>query len=202
MKLGLFGGTFDPVHYAHLFIAEAARADLQLERILFLPSRIVPHRRRAQAPQEDRLRMLRIAIASNPFFAIDETDLAPEATGYTADLLPKVRAQHPDDHLTFIVGGDSLLDSPWQRFDEVLAVIDAFAVAPRAEKRLDRLEPFLETLDRDAREKIRLLDLPSLAASATLVRSQIARGSSIRYLVPDAVARHIAENSLYANATP
>lgn len=197
MKLGLFGGTFDPVHYAHLFIAEAARADMGLERVLFLPSRIVPHRRQAQAPLEDRLRMLRIAIASNPFFAIEETDLAPEATGYSADLLPRVRAQYPDDHLTFIVGGDSLLDSPWQRFDEVLAVVDAFAVAPRSEK---RLEPFLETLDRDAREKILLLDLPSLAASATLVRSQITRGSSIRYLVPDAVARYIAENGLYAIA--
>jgi nicotinate-nucleotide adenylyltransferase len=199
VKFGLFGGTFDPVHYAHLFIAEAARADLHLDRILFLPSRVAPHRRPPQASQEDRLRMLRMAIASNPSFAIDESGLAPEATGYTADLLPKVRAQHADDHLTFIVGGDSLLDSPWQRFDEVLAVVDAFAVAPRAEKRLDRLEPFLETLER---EKIVLLDLPSLAASATLVRSQIMRGSSIRYLVPDAVARHIAESNLYAIAVP
>jgi nicotinate-nucleotide adenylyltransferase len=200
VKLGLFGGTFDPVHYAHLFIAEAARTELKLDRILFLPARISPHRNHAQASQEDRLHMLRLAIASNPFFAIDETDLAPEATGYTADLLPKLRERYPHDALTFIVGGDSLLDSPWHRFDEVLAHVEAFAIAPRAEKRFDRLDPFLETLERDAREKIRLLDLPSLAASATLVRSQIARGSSIRYLVPDDVARHIAENKLYADA--
>jgi nicotinate-nucleotide adenylyltransferase len=199
VRVGLFGGAFDPVHYAHLFIAEAARVELQLERVLFLPSRIVPHRRQTQASQEDRLRMLRSAIGSNPFFAIDQTDLASEATGYTADLLPKVRAQRPEDHLTFIVGGDSLLDSPWQRFEEVLAVLDAFAIAPRAEKRLDRLEPFLETLERGARDKIIFLDLPSLAASATLVRSQIARASSIRYLVPDAVARYIAEHGLYTN---
>jgi nicotinate-nucleotide adenylyltransferase len=198
VKLGLFGGTFDPVHYAHLFIAEAARVELNLERILFLPSRILPHRRSAQASQEDRLRMLRIAIASNPCFAIDETDLAPDATGYTADLLPKLRARYAEDHLTFIVGGDSLLDSPWQRFDEVLTNLDAFAIAPRAEKRLDRLDPFMEKLDPSARAKILLLDLPSLAASATLVRSQIARGSSVRYLVPDAVARYIAENGLYS----
>jgi nicotinate-nucleotide adenylyltransferase len=199
MKLGLFGGTFDPIHQAHLFIAEATRTELGLERVLFLPTRMPHHRQAAQASEEDRLAMLRGAIASNPFFALDKTDLEPDTTGYTADLLLKVRAHYPKDHLTFIVGGDSLLDSPWQRFDELLAHLDAFAIAPRAEKRLDRLEHFLSTLEPSAHEKILLLDLPSLATSATLVRSQIARGSSIRYLVPDIVARYINEHQLYAS---
>lgn len=197
MKLGLLGGTFDPVHCAHLFIAEAARVELQLDRVLFLPTRLTHHREGAQASAQERLAMLRGAIASNAFFALDETDLADDATGYTADLMPKVRARFPNEHLTFIVGGDSLLDSPWQRFDEVLANLDAFVIAPRAEKRLDRLEGFLATLEPLARAKVTLLDLPLLTTSATLVRSQIARGGSIRYLVPDFVARYIAEKGLY-----
>ncbi|HTV74367.1 MAG TPA: nicotinate (nicotinamide) nucleotide adenylyltransferase [Candidatus Acidoferrales bacterium] len=198
MKLGLLGGTFDPVHYAHLFIAEAARVELHLDRVLFLPTRLVHHREVAQASTPERLTMLRGAIAPNPFFAIDETDLADDATGYTADLMPKLRARFLNDHLTFIVGGDSLLDSPWQRFGDVLANLDAFVIAPRAEKRVDRLHGFLATLDAAAREKITLLDLPPLTTSATLVRSQIARGGSIRYLVPDFVARYVAERGLYA----
>ncbi|HEY0799052.1 MAG TPA: hypothetical protein VGD50_07865, partial [Candidatus Baltobacteraceae bacterium] len=132
-------------------------------------------------------------------FAIDESDLAGDATGYTADLIPKLCARYPDDALTFIVGGDSLLDSPWQRFDDVLSGLDAFVIAPRAERRHDRLDGFLATLDPRARAKITLLDLPTLTTSATLVRSQIARGGSIRYLVPDFVARYIEEKGLYAH---
>jgi nicotinate-nucleotide adenylyltransferase len=197
VKLGLLGGTFDPVHYAHLFIAEAARVELHLDRVLFMPTRVAHHRDGAQASAQERLAMLRGAIAPNAFFAVDETDLADDATGYTADVMPKIRARFPNDHLAFIVGGDSLLDSPWQRFDEVLANLDVFVIAPRAEKQLDRLEGFLATLAPEARAKVTLLDLPTLATSATLVRSQIARGGSIRYLVPDFVARYIAEKGLY-----
>jgi nicotinate-nucleotide adenylyltransferase len=199
VKLGLLGGTFDPVHYAHLFIAEAARVELHLDRVLFLPTRLAHHREGAQASAQERLAMLRGAIAPNAFFGVDETDLADDATGYTADLMPKLRAHFPGDHLTFIVGGDSLLDTPWQRFDEFLANLDAFVVAPRAEKRLDRLEGFLATLAPEARAKVTLLDLPTLTTSATLVRSQIARGGSIRYLVPDFVARYVAEKGLYGH---
>jgi nicotinate-nucleotide adenylyltransferase len=195
--LGIFGGTFDPVHFAHLFIAEAARVECGLDRVLFMPAGNPQHRRGAHASPEDRLAMLRAALAPNPFFAIDESDLSPQASGHTADLLPRVRARFPDERLTFIVGGDSLLDSPWHRFSDVLAQLDAFVIAPRAEKRLDRLDAFLAELEPSARRKIRLLDLPSLTTSATLIRSQVARGGSIRYLAPDGVARYITEKGLY-----
>jgi nicotinate-nucleotide adenylyltransferase len=197
VKLGLFGGTFDPVHNAHLFVAEAARVELGLERMLFLPTGGSHHRSPPVASVEDRLAMLRGALAPNPAFAIDEADLAPDATGYTADLLPRVRARFRDDELTFVVGGDSLVDSPWQRFDVVLASVDAFAVAPRAEREPERLERMLANLASGERDKIVLLDLPALNGSATLVRRQLARGASIRYLVPDFVERYVRERGLY-----
>ena len=197
MKIGLFGGTFDPVHNAHLFVAEASRVELGLERILFMPTRGSHYRNEAAAPIEARLAMLRGALASNPHFAIDETDLDESATGYTADLMPRMRARYPGDELTFIVGGDSLVDSPWQRFDVVLANLQGFAIAPRAERAPERVEKLMETLDESQRAKLRVLDLPALNSSASLVRAQLARGGSIRYLVPEFVDRYIEREALY-----
>ncbi len=197
MKLGLFGGTFDPVHNAHLFVAEASRVELGLERMIFLPTRGHHYRSGPVATIPERLEMLRSAIAPNPHFAIDESDLAEDATGYSADLMPRVRARYPDDELTFIVGGDSLVDSPWQRFDMVLEALDTFAIAPRAERAPERVETFIASLSPDHRAKMRVLDLPALNGSATLVRNQLARGGSIRYLVPEPVDRYIREKGLY-----
>jgi nicotinate-nucleotide adenylyltransferase len=198
-RLGLFGGTFDPVHNAHLFVAEAARIELGLERMIFLPTSGQHYRTPPSAPIEDRLAMLRGALAPNVYFAIDETDLDEASTGYSADLLPRLRERYAGDELTFVVGGDSLLDSPWQRFEAVLANLDAFAIVPRAERERDRLAAFLDSLNPADRAKLKLLDLPALNGSATLVRAQLARGGSIRYLVPEFVNRYIAEHGLYAN---
>jgi nicotinate-nucleotide adenylyltransferase len=200
VKLGLFGGTFDPVHNAHLFVAEAARVELGLERMIFLPTRGAHYRSSPVATVEQRLAMLRGAIAANARFALDETDLDESATGYSADLMPRIRARYPNDELTFVVGGDSLVDSPWQRFDVVLANLDAFAIAPRAERAPERVDSLMETLAPAEREKLRVLDLPALNGSATLVRRQLARGGSIRYLVPEFVAKYIAEHGLYRAA--
>jgi nicotinate-nucleotide adenylyltransferase len=197
VRLGLFGGTFDPVHNAHLFVAEAARVELGLERMLFLPTRGTHYRVPPVASIDERLAMLRGALATNPHFALDETDLQEDATGFSADLMPRLRARFPDDELTFVVGGDSLVDAPWQRFDVVLANLDAFAVAPRPESAPERLDAFLTTLSGAERAKIKVLDLPALNGSATLVRRQLAAGGSIRYLVPEFVYRFIDEHALY-----
>lgn len=200
MKLGLFGGTFDPVHNAHLFVAEAARVELGLERMIFLPTRASHYRLAPVATIDQRLAMLRGAIAPNPYFAVDETDLAEGATGYSADLVPLLRAKYRDAELTFVVGGDSLVDSPWQRFDVVLDNLDAFAIAPRAERAPERVDQLMATLRPDQRRKLRILDLPALNGSASLVREQLARGGSIRYLVPDFVWRYVADHGLYREA--
>ncbi len=197
MKLGLFGGTFDPVHNAHLFVAEAARVELGLERMIFLPALRSHYRDTPVAGTDDRLAMLRAALASNPHFALDDSDLAETSTGYSADSVPRFRARYPHDELTFVVGGDSLVDSPWQRFDVVLANLDWFAIAPRAERAPERLDAFLSTLSDSQRAKFRILELPALNGSATLVRAQLARGGSIRYLVPEPVYRYIEEHGLY-----
>jgi nicotinate-nucleotide adenylyltransferase len=197
MNLGLFGGTFDPIHNAHLFVAEAARVALRLDRVIFLPTRGSHYRDAPVASVDQRVAMLRLAIASNVHFAVDGADLVPEATGYTADLLPRLRQAYPGDRFTFIVGGDSLVEWTWQRFDAVVAALDEFAIAPRAARAPERVAAFIASLGEQQRVKFRLLDLPALSGSGSAVRAQLARGGSVRYLVPEAVHRYIQDFGLY-----
>jgi nicotinate-nucleotide adenylyltransferase len=141
--------------------------------------------------------MVRLAIAANTAFALDETDLAPDATGYTADLLPKLRARYPGDEFTFIVGGDSLVRSRWNRLDAILDQLSAFVVAPRGDVTQTELDLALADLAPERRAKVRFLDLPLVAESATLIRARLAERRSVRYLVPEPVFRYINESELY-----
>jgi nicotinate-nucleotide adenylyltransferase len=201
MRLGVFGGSFDPIHNGHLFVAEAVREACALERMLFVPTRAGAHYRDGamSASVEHRARMLRLAIASNAAFALDESDLAPDATGYTADLLPRLRARYPDAVLTFVVGGDSLVRSRWQRLDEVVDAVEAIVVAPRGGVTEADVDGALSGLAPERRAKVRLLgDLPLVDESATSIRARLRARTSARYLVPEPVYRYIAEHGLYA----
>jgi len=197
MKIGLFGGSFDPIHNAHLFIAEALRVAEDLDRVVFLPSRGGPHRAALSASVDDRAEMIRRAIAANPAFALDLTDASEGASGYTADLLPRLRPHFPGDELYFIAGGDSLVKTQWQRLDEILSMLSAFVIAPRGEVTLDDIEGALSALPATLRAKVRCHDLPRVSASATIVREQIEAGKSVRYLVPEPVWHYILERGLY-----
>jgi nicotinate-nucleotide adenylyltransferase len=197
LAIGVFGGSFDPIHNGHLFVAEAVRELCALERVLFVPTRAGAHRGPLQVEAEARAAMVRVAIAANPAFALDDSDLAEDASGYTVDLLPRLRLRYPAEPFTFIVGGDSLVDVRWHRLPEVLDQLDAFVVAPRGDVTAAALDEALVELDAERRAKIRLLELPLVAESATMIRSQLAAGRSIRYLVPEPVYRYIAERGLY-----
>ncbi|HEY0393979.1 MAG TPA: nicotinate (nicotinamide) nucleotide adenylyltransferase [Candidatus Elarobacter sp.] len=200
MRLGVFGGSFDPVHNGHLFVAEAVRDACALERVLFVPTRAGQHYRDGalSATPEHRAQMLRLALAANAAFALDESDLAPDASGYTADLLPRLQARYPGAALTFVVGADSLVRSRWQRLDEVVDIVDGLVVAPRGDVTNEDLDRALTGLAPERRAKIRMLDLPVLAESATLIRRRLRASESVRYLVPEPVYRYIGEHGLYA----
>jgi nicotinate-nucleotide adenylyltransferase len=141
--------------------------------------------------------MIRLAIAANTAFALDDSDLADDATGFTADLLPRLSKRYPGEELTFIVGGDSLVRSRWERLESILDRLSAFVIAPRGEVTQTELDAALRDLAPNRRAKIRYLDLPLVAESATLIRKRLAERRSVRYLVPEPVYRYINENELY-----
>jgi nicotinate-nucleotide adenylyltransferase len=200
MKIGVFGGTFDPVHNAHLFVAESARLLEGLDRVLFVPTGSHHYRDKPQADATHRCAMILGAIEGNPAFELDETDLRADATGYTADLLPRLNEKYPRAQLTFIIGADSLVSANWVRFDSVLEALERFAIAPRAGVRADALARVIAAVPPALRERVTTLNLPELPESATLVRSLLAQGRSVRYLVPEPVWRYIVARRLYGFA--
>lgn len=198
MKLGIFGGTFDPVHNLHLFIAESARKLEGIDRVIFVPTNNVHYRSKPDASAEDRCAMLELAIASNEKFALDRSDLEPGATGYTADLLPRLHERYPDDTFVFVTGADSLAESSWVRFEEVLESLEAFVIAPRAGIAAGTLSRVVSAVPSALRTRIKTLNLPEMPESATLIRTLLAQGKSARYLVPEPVWEYITKHDLYA----
>ncbi|MBV8244622.1 MAG: nicotinate (nicotinamide) nucleotide adenylyltransferase [Candidatus Eremiobacteraeota bacterium] len=197
MKIGLFGGTFDPIHNAHLFIAESARCLEALDKVLFVPTNPVHHRAAATASAEDRCAMIVLAIASNPGFGLERIDLDEGATGYTADLLPRLRAKYPGDEFSFIIGADSLTSGSWVRMEEVLSNLERFVIAPRAGVPEGAIARAASAFPSNLRDRIKTLHLPEIPESSTLVRKLLSEGKSVRYLVPEPVWRYIEEHQLY-----
>ncbi len=197
MKIGVFGGTFDPIHNAHCFVAESARLLEQLDRVLFVPTGSNHYRDKPHAGAAHRCAMVLAAIESNDAFALDDSDLRENATGYTADLLPRLRAKYPDASFTFIIGADSLASANWVRLDEVLEALERFAIAPRAGVAADALARVIAAIPARLRERVTTLNLPEIPASASLVRTLLAQRRSVRYLVPEPVWRYIGTHRLY-----
>jgi nicotinate-nucleotide adenylyltransferase len=197
MRLGIFGGTFDPIHNAHLFLAESARIMENLDRVLFVPTKLQHYRNSAIESAEHRCAMILGAIENNPAFELDDTDLWPDATGYTADLLPKLHAKYPDASFTFIIGADSLANSTWERFPQVLEQLERFVIAPRPGVRPEALQRVLAAVPKELRLRIATLNMPELPESATLIRTLLSQGRSVRYLVPEAVWQYIVAQKLY-----
>ncbi|MEO6836353.1 MAG: nicotinate (nicotinamide) nucleotide adenylyltransferase [Candidatus Tumulicola sp.] len=197
MKLGIFGGTFDPVHNAHLFVAESTRALEGLDKVLFVPSNSQQYREKAQGSIEHRCAMILGAIATNLAFELDDTDLRDDSTGYTADLIPRLQHKYPDASFTFIIGADSLVNTAWVRFDEVLDSLERFVIAPRPGVRADALGRVLEAVPSRLRERVSALNLPEVPESATSIRTLLSQGRTARYLVPEPVWQYIVAHKLY-----
>lgn len=197
MKLGIFGGTFDPIHNAHLFVAESARRLEVLDRVLFVPTNTTHYRSGAHAGAAHRCAMILGAVQTNTAFALDDTDLRADSTGYTADLLPRLQAKYPGAQLTFITGADSLASNSWVRFEEVLEALAAFVVAPRGGVRADAITRVLDAVPGRLRHRVKTLQSPEIPESSTLIRSLLSAGKSVRYLVPEPVWEYIVTHQLY-----
>jgi nicotinate-nucleotide adenylyltransferase len=197
MRVGVLGGTFDPVHVAHLVIAEAAREALSLDLVLFIPAG-EPWRKsqRAITPAEHRLAMLTLAVAGNKAFGISDVELRRDGPTYTADTLEALAGQRLDDEFWFIVGADALADLPQWHEPARIVKHARLAAAPRDVQDANVAAQGV----REFRDRIDLFTAPRLELSSSDIRARAAAGRSVRYLVPDDVALYIAEHQLYRAA--
>lgn len=195
-RLGIFGGTFDPIHAGHLIIAEELRYRLSLERILFLPAARPPHKTDLQiSPDHDRALMLEMGIAGNTNFAVSYGDLERAGLSYTADSLGILRQQYADHVIYFLMGQDSLRDLPnWHDPNRIARqALLGVALRPGVEVDLDRIVHQVP----DAAGRIELVDVPLIQIASRTIRQRVREGRPIRYQVPREVEEYIVRHGLY-----
>jgi len=199
----LFGGTFDPVHFAHLIVSRSAAEHLGAETVLLLPAACPPHKDTPITPAEHRLAMLKLAVAGDPLFEVSTLELDRTGPSYTYDTLLALRRQHgPETPLIWLVGLDMLVElASWHRADDVVALARVVTgvrppVPPNLPERLAALRKTLsdEQVDRLIRD---VLPTPLLDISATDIRRRAAASQPVRYLTPDPVCQYIRKNGLY-----
>jgi nicotinate-nucleotide adenylyltransferase len=183
LRLGLYGGSFDPIHHGHLILARQALEDLSLDRVIFIPAAESPFKlNHSGAPAADRLMMVQLAIQCEPAFFVDPLEIHREAPSYTIDTARTFHAQHPNDTLFFLVGEDHVPALPkWNEFEELDELVH-FAILSRSDRPLKVEYPVIR----------RRFDL-----SATEIRNRVANDLPISYLVPENVLQYIEERKLY-----
>lgn len=202
--VGIFGGTFDPIHYGHLHIARAVAAQCALRAVRFIPAAMPPHRPPPYATPQQRLAMVRLATADEANFVVDERELQRGYPSYSIDTVQSLQADYPHQRFCFIVGLDALLRLPdWYAWRKLLACIHFIAHArpgwevPRVRPAWWQAADSLADLAGSAGGKIFTIAGPTHPRSATAIRARIARGEAITEWVPAAVARYIDTHQLY-----
>lgn len=204
-RIGLLGGTFDPPHTGHLWLATLARDLPGVERVLVIPAAQPPHKlERAVSPAEDRVALVRAAIADDPNLELSTIELERDGPSYTVDLIDALRATRPGGvEPVLIMAADSLADilaNRWREPDRLLASVE-WAIGPRPGFPLPTRDQLRERFG-TAADRIHLLDGPSLDVAATEIRRRVAAGRPIRYLVPRRVEEEIAARGLYLGDRP
>lgn len=195
-RIGIFGGTFDPVHLGHLVVAADLAHALRLDRLVFMPAGRPPHKDANLVGDDDhRLDMLRLALADNPSFEISTVDLERDGPSYTADLLDLLAEREPDATLVFLMGEDSLRDLPtWHDPERILRRAEiGVALRPGVGVDLAELHQRLPA----TRDRVTVVPTPLIGISSTDIRRRVAAGEPVRYQVPDAVLAYILRNGLY-----
>jgi nicotinate-nucleotide adenylyltransferase len=191
LRLGILGGTFDPIHLGHLIVAEIARRLLRLDEVVFVPARVPPHKGSVATSPDRRFRMADLATTDNPGFRVSDVEIRREGPSYTIDTLRALRAEGPAGTEHFLLmGADSARDLASWKDHEVLLEESTVAVLGRPGVTESDLPPGLE-------DRVTFLDTPLVEISSTEIRRLVRRGESIRYLVTDPVESFIRSEGLY-----
>lgn len=198
-RLGIMGGTFDPIHYGHLLAAERAKQAFSLEKVLFVPTGNPPHKTGIPISVANwRLEMVELAIEDNPAFASSALELQREGLSYTFDTLAMLRQLYPEYELYFITGADAFRDIfTWYKAAELFELASFIGVT-RLGFEVDGFLELVEAAHPEIRGKFFLLEIPALAISSSDIRIRVSQAQSVRYLLPESVRLFIKNRQLYA----
>ena len=196
-RVGVMGGTFDPIHHGHLVAASEVQAWFDLDEVVFVPTGDPWQKSdRAVTAAEDRYLMTVIATASNPRFGVSRVDIDRDGPTYTVDTLKDLQAAMPDAELYFITGADALAEIfTWERAAELFDLAHQFVGVTRPGHEMDPA-----TLEAIPPDKVTMVEIPALAISSTNCRERTQRGEPVWYLVPDGVVQYIAKHRLYPSS--
>ncbi len=199
-RLGIMGGTFDPIHYGHLVTAEEARVQFDLAQVVFVPNRHPPHKDpREVSDPAHRYLMTVLATATNPYFTVSRAEIEREGPSYTIDTLLAFRQRHPEAGLYYITGADAILQilrGEWEDSPRLLGLCD-FIAATRPGFVLDHDAVRANNVTGRRLDNIHFMEIPALAISSTDIRRRVAQGKPIKYLVPEPVEHYIVKHGLY-----
>lgn len=196
-RVGIFGGTFDPIHMGHLIVAETIMDEFHLDKVVFIPAAVPPHKLDKQiSPAKHRYMMTMLATCSNPRFQVSDMEMHRQGPSYSRDTLAQLIEEHGrDTEFYFIVGADSVENlHTWNRIDELLTMCHFIGASrpgcmPDMEKIAQRFGPLAE--------KIHCLETPELEISSTEIRHRVGQKRTIRYIVPETVEQYIYKEKLY-----
>ena len=201
MRIGVFGGSFDPVHYGHLILAEQCREQAQLDEVWFVPSARHPLKtNRTPTSFEQRVAMLQLAIAGQQNFRIETLENDRPGPSYTADTLDELHRRHPDNELFLLLGSDTLAELPqWHEPDRIIKRATIVVMERRGTQAAEDSETLKQSLALPTEMTVRLqfVDVPAIDIASRDIRQRIQDGCSVRFMLPSAVEDYISKNQLY-----
>ncbi len=200
MRVGIFGGTFDPIHVGHLVLAEQCREQCGLDEVWFIPAAQPPHKAAvAISPAKERCEMIEFAIAGNSRFRLSTVELTRKGPSFTFATLEVLSSDHPGHDFVLLIGADSLRDLHLWREPKRILELATVAAVNRGDRPFPDCSELRAVCGGLADSRVQCLSMPAIDLSASDIRSRVSRGLSIRYLVPRAVEAYISEHGSYRN---
>lgn len=198
MKIGLIGGTFNPIHHGHLILSEYVRENFQLDKVIFIPTGLPPHKSASVVEKpEIRLEMTKLAIERNQFFSVSDIETYREGISYTIDTITELKNLYPNDQLYFLIGADSLFELPtWKYYDKLISKTNIIVVnRPGGANNL--IGAKIKEYEDQFGGSIIEVKSPLIDISSSDIRNRVKDGKSIKYLVPNNVEEFILQKNLY-----